>query len=222
MISKEIDELYSIESLRKKLIQKLKEYDYDEAINLEIDKKVMREILLNEEDNSFAIPFDLVKKLDLSNFSFNGVNVRFLNFKGSTGVKINPQKVDNKDLSYCVLEGAEIKGSFDDTIIYYTNFKGTKGIKINPQKIRGKNLAGCVLTDTTLTGSFDGVNIRGTEFNGSKGAIIDIDKIYKKNIKYTDLTDALVYPNKRISSNYDCIDFDSQNVKTLTKSLKRR
>ncbi|MBP3766117.1 MAG: pentapeptide repeat-containing protein [Bacilli bacterium] len=208
--------ILTVEELRKNLRSKLEHYNFPKPYLLDIDKEIYREIMLNKEDNSFAIPFDLVKKLDLSNFSFDNVNIRFLNFKGSTGVVINPENVYNKDLSYCVLEGAKIEGSMDDAIIYYTNFKGTEGIKINPQKIRGKNLAGAVLTDTTITGPLDGVYIRGTVFTGSSGAIVDLDKIYKHDIKHTELTDAKIISGDLAlsdDSDYDKLDFEEQKVK---------
>ncbi len=211
--------------IREELVKILEHYNSKEHLLYDIDYEIYRKILLNKEDNSFAIDFNLVKKLDLSNFSFDNVNIRFLNFKGSKGVKINPQKVYNKDLSYCILEGAEVEGSFDDALIYYTNFKGTNGIEINPQKVRGKNLAGAVLTDTTITGSFDGTYIRGTEFTGSKGAIIDIGKIYLNNIEHTVLDDAIVMNNK-IKPNsfreYNNVDFEEQSVNAKIKKLTRK
>lgn len=216
----------TIEELRENLKSKLEHYDFPKHTLLDIDAEVYREIMLNKEDNSFAIPFDLVKKLDLSNFSFDNVNIRYLDFRGSKGVVINPGKVFNKDLSYCILEGAKIEGTFDDTAIYYTNFKGTNGIEINPQKVKGKNIAGCVLTDTTITGSLDDVFIRGTVFTGSKGARVDVDKIYQHNLKHTELTDAIVInsSNKKFNSNsfeeYNKLNVEnSANVKT--KKLRR-
>lgn len=218
----------TIEELREYLKSKLEHYDFPKHTLLDIDEEVYREIMLNKEDNSFAIPFDLVKKLDLSNFSFDNVNVRYLDFRGSKGVVINPEKVFNKDLSYCILEGAKIEGSFDDTAIYYTNFKGTNGIKINPQKIKGKNIAGCVLTDTTITGSFDDVFIRGTVFAGSCGAIVDLDKIYQGNIQHTDFTDSVVVNNATKNKRFKqkkYIEYETQeisnNVKIIKKQLKK-
>ena len=199
----------------------------DEKVYLDIDYDIYRQILLNEEDNSFAISFNLLKKLDFSNFSFDDVNIRFLDFRGTKGVKIDPQKIYNKDMSYCILEGAEIKGSMDDVLIYYTNFSNTKGININPQTVKAKNLGGCILKDTTITGSFDDVFIRGCNFTGSVGAIVDINKVYQHNIKYTIFDDAKVIglKNKKTMPNvfsyYDKLDFDEQFVSTKVKILKK-
>ena len=116
--------LLSISDLREELRKNLEEYKSTDHYYLDIDKEIYRDILLNKDDYSFAIDFNLVKKLDLSNFSFDNVNVKGLNFKGSKGVIINPQKIFEKDLSFCNLEDVTINGSFNDVLVYYTNFKG--------------------------------------------------------------------------------------------------
>ena len=59
-------------------------------IKLDIEKEILQEILF--EDNKIALPDNLWKLLDLSDVSFDGIDVEEVNFAGSKGVVINPQK----------------------------------------------------------------------------------------------------------------------------------
>lgn len=121
-----------ITKLRKKLENELKNYNSDKKIKLNIDNKILDMILFDKnydflykaECKCFAISFDLIKKLDLSDFSFNSVNIKGKDFTGSIGAKINPQNIKNKHLDGTNLTDTEIIGSLDGVSILATTYKG--------------------------------------------------------------------------------------------------
>lgn len=125
-----------------------------------------------------------MKKLDLSDVSFDNVDIRSENFAVSKGVKINPQTVWKKDISGTILEGVEIIGGFDGCDIRYANFAGSVGAVINPQTIMGKSFNFTKLKDVTFNDSFDGCDIRKTNFTGSHGAVINPQTIRKQQHYY--------------------------------------
>ena len=176
-------------ALRKVLIEKLEEYQNSGAvgyIKLDIDKEILQDILF--EDNEFAIPNNLWKLLDLSNVSFDGVNIIYTDFTGSKGVVIDPQKIYDKNLRGATLTDVEITGSLDGVIVFATNFTGSKGeVVINPQKVKNKNLFKAKLATVEIKGSLDGVCVREADFRKSKGAIMNPQTVYDKDLRGTKL-----------------------------------
>lgn len=164
-----------ITKLRKKLENELKNYNSDKKIKLNIDNKILDMILFDKnydflykaECKCFAISFDLIKKLDLSDFSFNSVNIKGKDFTGSIGANLDPQTIYDKDMSWAKVKGLDFSDkNFDNVSIGDTNFTGSIGAKINPQNIKNKHLDGTNLTDTEIIGSLDGVSILATTYKG--------------------------------------------------------
>ena len=184
-------EIEHILKSRKMLTDKLYKYQRNggkDHIKLDIDKKILQQILF--ENNEIAIPDNLWKLLDLSGVSFDGIDVMKIDFTGSKGVVIDPQTVYDKDLSNAKLAGVEIKGSFDGVDVYGTDFTGSEGAIIDPQEVSSKDLSYAKLAGVEINGSFDGVDVRGTDFTGSKGVIkLDPQTVYDKNLKNTKLAD---------------------------------
>ena len=197
----------NIESLRVLLIEKLKEYKKSNEkghIKLNIDKQIFRQILF--EDNQFAIPNNLWKLLDLSGVSFDGVKISYIDFTGSKGVVIDPQKVYDKNLFDTKLAGVEIKGSFDGVNIMKTDFTGYKGeVVMDPQKVYKKSLRGTKLANVEIKGLLDDVDVVGADFTGSNGAVMDPQKVYNKNLYVTKLA------NVEIIGSFDGVNVQQTN-----------
>ncbi len=173
--------------LREFLIEKIEEYQKNGGkghIKLDIDKEVFQRILF--ENNKITIP---LRSLDLSNISFDGVNVEGADFTGSKGAKLNPQKVAFKSLNGTKLTDVEIKGSLKGVDVRGADFTGSKGAKLNPQKVAFKSLYCTKLADVEIKGSLDNVEVIRTDFTGSKGAIIDPQEVANKSLYCTKLTD---------------------------------
>ncbi len=138
-------------ALRKVLIEKLEEYQNSGAvgyIKLDIDKEILQDILF--EDNEFAIPNNLWKLLDLSNVSFDGVDIQGANFKGSKGGRVNPQTVLNKNLFDTILTNVEITGSLDGVNVEKADFTGSNGVLMNFEEAEAAKEVGANLTDVRI------------------------------------------------------------------------
>ncbi len=169
--------------IRKTLTDELENYTGKDYIKLEIDEFRLKQILV--ENGSFAIDFNLVKKLDLSNFNFSKVDISTLDFTNSNVSTIDPQKVLNRDLHLCKLNGVELTGTFDDVLIVGTDFTGSKGARINPEKVAYRNLSCAKLTDAKLTKDVKSVYIAGTDFSGCIGETrIFVDTLIDKDLRY--------------------------------------
>lgn len=175
-----------IENLREKFKTLLNDYNKSEKIKLEIPKEILENLIFMVNKKNYfkypALDFELIKKLDLTDISFDGVNVSGLDFTGSKGVKINPQTIWEKKLGGTKLNNVEIVGSFDDVIIINTDFTGCIGAKIDPQTVWKKVLAGTILNGCEIDGSFEGVCVQKTDFTGSTGAKIDPQTIADKSL----------------------------------------
>jgi uncharacterized protein YjbI with pentapeptide repeats len=181
-----------IQKLRKELKDVLLKYDGTDKIKFEIESNILESLLFETDENNknrkyFAIDFKLIKKIDLSDVSFDSVYVYSKDFSDTYGIKINPQTVYDKNLSHTRLTDVEIIGSFDDVNLNGTNFTGSKGAKIDPQTIHRKEMINTTLKDAEIIGSLDGVDIFAADFTGSKGARIDLQKVHK--LSYAKLTD---------------------------------
>ena len=180
----------NIKKIRRVLIEELSKYKESglkEYITLDIDKEILHDILF--KDHKFAIPNDLWKLLDLSNVSFDGICVEYIDFTKSKGAVIDPQTVWNKDLTGTKLADVKIEGSFDGVYVYGADFTGSDGAVIDPQKVKYRSLYETKLTDVKIEGTFDDVYVVKTDFIGSNGAIIDPQTVYDKSLYETKLTD---------------------------------
>ena len=127
--------------------------------------------------------------------NFNGCEIDFSNFEGSTGAVINPQKLKNKSLVGTTLADVTFDGNFDNVRIENANFTGSTGAVINPQKIYDKSLINTVLDNVTFDGIFDNCKIKGANFTGSLNAVINPRRVYCRNLTNVNLTDAIVVDN---------------------------
>ena len=180
----------------KRVLTELSYYYYEELSKYNgkdkilfygIEPELLKEIVFKKILIPGDTRYELRKKwskiynhIDFSNISFDDVDIIEISFKGSKGVKINPQTVYKKLLCATKLYDTEIIGTFDGVNIYGTDFTGSKGAKINPQTVYNKNLSNSKLCDAEIIGSLDGVNINGTDFTGSKSYLGDVLEKIKK------------------------------------------
>ena len=190
---------------REHLRKFLKRYEGKEYIKLDIDPSELHQILFEKKIDynelafalvsgndmkkakrsatyyELAMELELVKKLDLSEVSFNKVNIAGLDLSGSKGISIKPRSVYKRNLSYTKLTDTEIIGSLDDCRIVGAIFEGSKGATINPQEVHSRDLSNAVLIDVTFTGYLNDCNIHGTVFSDD----INVASLY--NRKKSDL-----------------------------------
>lgn len=97
----------------------------------------------HEQSKKFALPENILQKIDFSNVPFDNFDARHIDFSNYSGVKLNPQTVFNKDLSNCTFKGVEFTGPFDGCKITGSDFSGSSGAKIDPLTLKpGKDLYG--------------------------------------------------------------------------------
>jgi len=149
-------------------------------------------------------------KIDFSNVSFDGINIKNMDFTNMYGVKINPQTIYEKNLYKTILNGVEFVSAnkavadlFDGVDVRCANFTGSKGARINPQTIKEKSLFGSVLCDVDFTGfSFEDVHVGDSNFTGSKGAKIDPNHIFmNKSVNWNNV-EFIDIPVKRYEIKY--------------------
>lgn len=176
--------------LRKEFQKMLKEYKGKERIKLD---NATLELLLFDYNNikgskyKYFLSFKNIEKLDLSNLSFDNVDVCRIDFT-NLNVNINPQTVFQKNLSYIKANSVTFTGPFDGTFICNADFTGSKNAVINPQTISAKNLSFVNLRDAKVEGKFDNTFIRGTSFEGCNGpVVINPQTIMNKDLGYTNL-----------------------------------
>lgn len=170
----------NIRKLRKILVEEFSKYE-GEPVLLSLDKKLLKKLFF--EDHEFANEIkSIIEKINFSNISFDGYNCHSKDFSNLIGVKINPQKSYNKDLSCSFYRNVEFIDEFDGVKIMGSMFTGSKGAIINPQTIPDKNLSFGEYGNVTFNGSFDGANIVCADFTGSTGAIIDPQEVKAKSI----------------------------------------
>ncbi len=197
-----------INSARNKLLDILEKFNGDEKIQLGLSPQQLAALLFEKNPVTKSRMFfikpatEIIKKIDLTGLSFDGIDITDIDFTGSKGVKINPQTVYKKRLVGVVLKDVDLVGSFDKTYLCYVDFTGSRGAEIDPQKVLGKRFTYNKLTDVKIIGSFDDVCIIGNDFTGSDGARINPQKIQYKNLDKTILTDVeLIGSLENISTN---------------------
>ena len=226
-----------IYKLREEVINNLKAIDDGIYIKLNYDAKINEAILFQTSDKEctfdkfgnrkqcakyFALPNEILKKIDFSNIDFTNFNAKGFNFNGLYNVKLNPQTIWKKDLTGAKLNGVEFIGSFDDVTLnelnsgYVTDFRGSKGAVIDVSKIhrvldKHPHLNDCIFQGVTFTYPFkclgyinhaSRVSIRpkinGSDFTGSKGAVIYPNEIVP-NLKNCTLKDTVLATSIKIS-----------------------
>ena len=150
-------------------------------------------------------------KADMEGVGFEGTKITGLYFDGLENVRIDLNKLYDKDLSFVSFLGVNLEGDLEGAKLMVTDFIGYKGsVKLNPQKLGYKSLENCTLTGLVVEGSFDGVNIIGTDFGDIKGeAYINPQTIYEKTFDDVNLNGVTLvgeyYPEKGMygSANFD-------------------
>lgn len=159
-------EYFKIEQLRKILLEELKKLESGKSVLLPYPSYFLRMLLFNGVDYDISL-CSVYHKIDFSNVDFSGIRVSHTIFDGMIGVKINPQTVYEKDLSYGVYEGVEFIGPFDNVNVEGASFRGSINAIINPQKVYRKNMNDTDCCDATIIGSFDGVSCDNINLEGS-------------------------------------------------------
>lgn len=129
----------NIKKLRKELITLLEQYNGKEKIKLNISPELLNQLIFDGSPTFKYIaiyPSELWKKLDLTDACFDNVKVYHMNFKGSYGVKINPQTVFGKNLDSSRLDDTEITGSFTGCSIFGTSYNGKLIKELNMEELR--------------------------------------------------------------------------------------
>jgi uncharacterized protein YjbI with pentapeptide repeats len=154
--------------LRKELEAKLNNYGGNKIVILNLEPKEIEKIIFKVKTNHLveALDFELIKRLDLTGVSFDGVDIRKHNFKGSYGVQINPQTVYQKDCCKVNFCDTEIIGGFVDAFIVGADFTGSYGAKINPQTVSNMACMFVNFCDAELVGLLDGADICGAKLDG--------------------------------------------------------
>lgn len=174
--------------LIKKVITELKLYNGSEPTKLGFDNETLEEILFDtierfgQKLRLFALPIEILKKIDYERISFKDVCIEHVDFTGLRNVIIDLDEIYNKSLYHTKLSGVKITGSFVNANIEYTNFTGCS-VELIPQIVRNKSLENAVLDGVTFAGVFDNTIISGADFRNSKNAIINVEKLGSKDLR---------------------------------------
>ena len=207
-----------IYKIREELINKINQIEDGIHIKLNYDARILEAIIFTTGDNEcimdqfgnrkqcakyFALPKEILKKIDFGNIDFTNFNAIGYDFTGLYNVKLNPQTIWDKNLMGSTLNGVEFIGPFDDVTLnkrdsgYKTDFTGSKSAIIDISKIHklyGEYvfLNDCIFNGVTFTSPFKCLGytnihgyrmpinpqITGSDFTGSRGAIIYPNEMY--------------------------------------------
>lgn len=173
----------------------LTNFSYHDLHKSEITKLIKLDIPIDpqriyEKDLSGDLNFKMnFAGANFNGNSFDGCNIKYTNFKGSKGARINPQTIRSKNFFKSELSDVEFIGSFDGCYISCTKFKGSKGAKINPQTIYNKDLTHSNFADVEFIGPFDNCKIGYSSFKKSKEARINPQTIHNKDLRHSCYTD---------------------------------
>lgn len=140
------------------------------------------EILFDYEEEErikkrFALPPEVLRKIDMSNVSFDNFCAYHVNFSGMTGVRIDPNKLYKKSCWGTVFEGVTFLNKFTAGHIEECNFTGSHNAVIGGNSIIGNDITlgvRNVFKDVTFGSPIMKGNIVGSDFTGSKGAVIEL------------------------------------------------
>lgn len=116
----------AIKEIRKGLKQELENFD-GESAKLRVRSDIAEAILFNVNEEGikvFALPEELMKKVNFEGISFDGFLAFGFDFSEFKGVSLDPQKVYDADLRYANLNGVTITNTFDDVLLDGVNFEG--------------------------------------------------------------------------------------------------
>ncbi len=169
--------------LKSKLIEYSKKRWKKERIKIEKD---LLQCLLPALLEKIKADEEILKYLDLSEVSFDGIDITFKNFKDSNA-NIDPQTVKNKTLYRTNLQNCNMTGKdFTNVEIQCANLKKTGSI-INPHTVHDKIISGTKLNHCTL---IDNGKLKGifydetTSLEHVKFCRFDPHNIYQEIIEY--------------------------------------
>ena len=188
--------------LRQKLLSELSKVEPGIHVKLKYDSRIIDALLFDYKEKekgtckSFAIPLELASKIDYTDIDFDNFNAREFNFSEFYGVKLNPQTIYGKDLTYCKFKGVTFIGNignFYGTKIDHSDFTGSVGAYIDPMQLHHEcdwnheeviDVNSCKFTDVYFIGNFGfekdskyKLIIHFCDFTGSHGAKIDLSSI---------------------------------------------
>ena len=188
-----------IKEIRKIFIEELINYEGKPILFDKISRHVLDKIIFDYHTEGNEVYktiskeiLDIASKIDFLNVSFDNADVQSMDFENFHNVRINPQTVYKKDLSYGYFKNVRFIGRFDNVDIECATFENNKGLYINPETIKDKNMSGASLNSAVITGGFKGVDITHVDFAGSTSAIIDVSKIKNRDLSFVKLKDAYV------------------------------
>ena len=115
-----------IKHIRKGLVEELTTIE-GKPRKMKLRSELAEEILFDTDEvgmKTFALPMDLMKKIDFSGISFKDFFAVGFDFTEFKGVTIDPQTVFGKDLSFATLNGVTIVNTFDNVTLDGTDFDG--------------------------------------------------------------------------------------------------
>lgn len=118
-------------------------------------------------EKRFAIPEDIIFRIDYTNVDFDNACIRGMDFTGMKNVYINPQTIFKKDLRDCILNGVYIIGRLDDAYITRTDFRNSFGALVDPETVYDNDLRGTILTDAIVVNNFEDAKMGDTVFEGA-------------------------------------------------------
>lgn len=210
---------------RRKVINLLKKYNGKDKIKLSYSKEMLDKILFKSTKyrKCFAIDFELIKKLDLSDVCFDYVEIQGLDFTGSFGVKINPQNVPStsidlrrndvyaiRDMTNCCFNGVTFTGSFCGCTIENSDFTGSKGAYIAPLTLLGKSsFKGFIGINDLLISppSLEGCNLCDVSFYDDVLTVYDNKYLIINNTSFKGSKNAKIDPQKIYLGKLENCDF---------------
>ncbi len=188
------------ENRYKKMLLKYIDFENFTYQNLYLDQKSIDFL----KEYNIVLDLDCIYNKDISALTINGMIVEGcfdgFNIKGckitsneglsGNTIKINPQKVLNKNLCNCEISNVYFTDNFDDCIISSITLKDNMNTFINPKKTRDKDLSGCTIKDATFTDNFDGCDISFISLKNNSGVIINPQLIKDKNLQETNILGA--------------------------------
>lgn len=235
-----------VKNLRKHLIENLKYADENKPVLItEYEPDVLdlllfctrgKKCLVDEYGKRkkgkkiFALPKEILKKIDFSNVSFDDFDAINYDFSDLHGVKLNPEGMN---LAYATLKGVEFIGGFDNSIIVGANFAGSKGAYLDVRKLRYQhfpikwfhnvvvcNLANCKFKDVYFINPLKYKHIA----DNLKTEGFDSEKIYLvykiKGADFTGSINAKIYPEYLVEGLDNCTLKDATLVGDIFTTIK--
>ena len=164
-----------IEKVRKELVQAVEKQrnivKLDNFTADELNEVLFDRLTCDRQGKQFALPIEILRKIDMSNVNFADFYADKVDFRGMTGVKIDPNKLYEKNIRGCNFSGVTFLDKFSGGYIDDCNFTGSKNaVILNTVKLGGGNNFGDVTFEGTITKGI----IAGSNFSGSKGAVIEV------------------------------------------------